>query len=92
MKIKTKINLQKEIEVEIKIPYFCKSGNGRVFYKVMNKQGHFITINTYDFIRKVEFLTYLNELTVFSDGNVEITEEEFNKVFDDTLEFLKNKK
>lgn len=91
MKIKTKVNVLKEVEVEIKIPYFCKSANGLVFYKVLNEDGHNIEVKTYDFATSIEFSKMLNKSLVFTEDNIEIEESEFNEAFERALETLKNK-
>lgn len=91
IKIKTMINVQKEVDVEIKLPYFCKSENGEVFYKVLNEDGHNIRVSTYDFIAGIEFSILLNEKLIFAEGNIEIEESEFNEAFEYAMKFLKNK-
>lgn len=91
LKIKTKVNVVKEIEVEIKLPYFCKSENGSVFYKVLNEDGDNIRVVTYSFSTSIVFENTLNEYLVFAKGNTEIEENEFNEAFEQVLEILKNK-
>lgn len=92
MKIKTKVNVVKEIEVDIKIPYFCKSENGCVFYKVLNEEGHTIRVVNYSFSKSVDYSEIFNERLVFEWGNIEIKEGEFNEAFEQVLEALKIKK
>lgn len=91
MKIKKTVTVTKRVDVDVEIstPYFCKSENGRVFYKIINEQGNFITVTTYDFSKGVDFQRDLNEYVVLRDSNVEITEEEFNKVLNEVLDFLR---
>lgn len=91
MKIKTKVNVQKEIEVEIKLPYFCKSESGFAFCKVLNEEGHNIRVETYSFSTSIEFSEFLNEGLIFAENNIEIEENEFNEAFEQALETLKNK-
>lgn len=91
MKIRKKVNVVKEIEVDIKLPYFCKSKNGSVFYKVLNEEGHNMRVATYGFSTSIEFSEILNEGLVFEEGNIEIEENEFNEAFEQALETLKNK-
>lgn len=91
MKIKTTVNVQKEIDVEIKTPYFCRSENGCVFYKVLNEEGHNISVTIYGFSTRIEFSEMLYESQVFAGDNTEIEESEFNEAFEQALEILKNK-
>lgn len=91
MKIKKKINVQKEIDVEIKIPFFTKSENGRVFYKILNEEGHNICVLTYEFSTSIEFKNWLNEYQIFAQDNIEIEESEFNEAFDYAMKTLNEK-
>lgn len=91
MKIKQKVKVIKEIDVEVKTPYFCKSKNGFSFYKVLNEKGHNIRVVTYDFSTSIEFSEMLNEGLIFAGSNTEIEENEFNEAFKQALETLKNK-
>lgn len=91
MKIKTKVNVVKEIEVEIKLPYFCKTANGCVFYKLLNEEGHNMRVATYNFATSIEFSETLNGAIIFAEANIEIDENEFNEAFERVLETLKNK-
>lgn len=91
MKIKQKVKVIKEIDVEIKTPYFCKSENGCVFYKVLNEKRHNIRVVTYGFATSIEFSEILNEGLIFAGSNTEIKENEFNEAFEQALETLKNK-
>ena len=91
MKIRKKVNVVKEIEVDIKLPYFCKNENGCVFFKILNEEGHIIRVATYEFATSIEFSQMLNEYLVFAEGNTEIEENEFNEAFEQALETLKNK-
>lgn len=75
MKIKTKVF--KEVDIEVKLPYFCKSKNERVFYKVLNEKGHNIEVKIYGFATSIEFSTTLNENLVFVEY-IKIEEGEFN--------------
>jgi hypothetical protein len=91
MKIGKKINVQKEIDIEIKTPYFTKSANGRVFYKILNEEGHNIRVSTYGFSTSIEFSKTLNEYLIFAQDNIEIKESEFNEAFDYAIKTLKKK-
>lgn len=91
MKIKTTVNVQKEIDVEIKTPYFCRSENGRVFYKVLNEEGHNIIVKTYGFSTSIEFSTTFYDNLIFAEDNTEIEETEFNEAFEKAMNILKNK-
>lgn len=91
MKIKKKVEVIKEIDVEVKLPYFCKSKNGRVFFKILNEEGHTIRVATYTFETSIEFSKLLNEGLIFTENNIEIEENEFNEAFNQALETLKNK-
>lgn len=91
MKIKQLVKVIKEIDVEVKTPYFCKSEKGFAFYKVLNEEGHNIRVETYSFSTSIEFSEFLNEGLIFAEGNTEIEENEFNGAFNQALETLKNK-
>lgn len=91
MKIKQKVKVIKEIDVEVKTPYFCKSQSGLMFYKILNEEGHTIRVSNYSFSVSIEFSKLLNELMIFAENNIEIEENEFNEAFEQALETLKNK-
>lgn len=91
MKIKQKVNVVKEIEVDIKLPYFCKLENGCVFYKLLNEDGHYIQVSTYSFSTSVEASEIPNIGIIFAENNIEIEENEFNEAFEKTVEILINK-
>lgn len=85
---KTKVNVVKEVEVEMELPYFCKSENE---HKALNADGHTIIVKTYRFATSIEFSETLNEGLVFEEGYIEIEESEFNEAFKDAVEFLASK-
>lgn len=91
LKIKTMINVQKEVDVEIKLPYFCKIESGKVFYKVLDEAGNNIRVSIYSFKTEIEFSEIFYDNLIFAEGSTEIEESEFNEAFEHAIEILKNK-
>ena len=72
-------------EVEVNLPYFSRSENGKVFYKVLSAD-RMVRVNLYDFHTAVEY-TGSVELALASDC-VGCLESEFDTAFAEAMSKL----
>lgn len=74
--------------IKVKLPYYAKSNNNKLFYKVLSKE-EVIQVELYNFSTSISFN---NSIGLAFSKDVEICNEyEFKEAYDKALIFINNK-